>query len=63
MLDTLYDNGSLSFKRILYERAKECAKIAVNEILEDDNDFERDLSISCNHNEYWNEVLTEIENI
>lgn len=33
MLESLYDNGSLSFKRILYDKAKQCALIAVDEIL------------------------------
>lgn len=34
MLDSLYDNGSLSFKKILYPKAKQCAIIAVDEILD-----------------------------
>jgi len=34
MLESLYDNGSLSFKRILYDKAKQCALIAVDEILD-----------------------------
>ena len=33
MLDKLYDNGGLSFKRILYARAKQCALIAVDEMM------------------------------
>lgn len=33
-LDKLYNNGSLSFKRILHSKAIECAIIAVKEILE-----------------------------
>ncbi len=33
ILDKLYNDGSLSFKRILYARAVECAKVTVDEIL------------------------------
>jgi hypothetical protein len=33
MLDKLYDNGSLSFKRILHARAVECAKVLADEML------------------------------
>ena len=34
LLESLYDNGSLSFKRILFEKAKQCALIAVDEVLQ-----------------------------
>lgn len=34
LLESLYDNGSLSFKRILFEKAKQCALIAANEVLQ-----------------------------
>lgn len=33
ILESLYNDGSLSFKRILFERAKEVAKIAVRRII------------------------------
>jgi hypothetical protein len=33
LLESLYDNGSLSFKRILYSKAKQCALIAVEEMI------------------------------
>jgi hypothetical protein len=34
LLESLYDNGSLSFKRILFQKAKQCALIAANEVLQ-----------------------------
>ena len=58
MLESLYDNGSLSFKRILFAKAKQCALIAVDEVLQ----------YSKAHGfieltEYYEEVKKEIENI
>jgi hypothetical protein len=58
MLESLYDNGSLSFKRILFEKAKQCALIAANEVLQ----------YSKAHGfigltEYYEEVKKEIQNI
>ena len=50
LLESLYDNGSLSFKRILFAKAKQCALIAVDEIL----------SIGCVEVPYWHEVKQEI---
>ena len=61
MLESLYDNGSLSFKRILFEKAKQCALIAVDEILSmgimsDSGDWRMAKS-------YWEEVKQEIEKL
>jgi hypothetical protein len=58
MLESLYDNGSLSFKRILFAKAKQCALIAVDEVLQ----------YSKAHGfieltEYYEEVKREIQNI
>jgi hypothetical protein len=53
LLESLYDNGSLSFKRILFAKAKQCALIAVDEIL----------SIGCVEVPYWYEVKQEIEKL
>ena len=58
MLESLYDNGSLSFKRILFAKAKQCALIAVDEVLQ----------YSKAHGfigltEYYEEVKKEIQNI
>jgi hypothetical protein len=53
LLESLYDNGSLSFKRILFGKAKQCALIAVDEIL----------SIQVVKNGYWQEVKQEIEKL
>jgi hypothetical protein len=57
-LDKLYNNGSLSFKRILHSKAIECAIIAVNEIL-NINSVDKDYELS----NYWNEVLEEINKL
>jgi len=62
LLDTLYDNGGLSFKRILYARAIQCALIAVDEIIEEvvnsaDADY---LTLRVL---YWKQVKKEIENL
>jgi hypothetical protein len=55
MLESLYDNGSLSFKRILYDKAKQCAIIAVDEMIDNcENIFDV---------EYWQEVKQEIEKL
>ena len=53
MLESLYDNGSLSFKRILFAKAKQCALIAVDEVL----------NIGCVEVPYWQEVKQEIEKL
>jgi hypothetical protein len=55
MLESLYDNGSLSFKRILYDKAKQCALIAVDELIDNcENIFDV---------EYWQEVKQEIDKL
>ena len=54
MLESLYDNGSLSFKRILYDKAKQCALIAVDEILNGSRLF------YIEDYNYWQEVKQEI---
>ena len=58
MLESLYDNGSLSFKRILFAKAKQCALIAVDEVLQ----------YSKAHGfieltEYYQEIKKEIEKL
>ena len=63
MLESLYDNGSLSFKRILYDKAKQCAIIAVDEIL----DLNLGLS-NCDENnwgieKFYEEVKQKIEKL
>jgi hypothetical protein len=62
ILDKLYNDGSLSFKRILYAKAIECALITVDEIQKLPN-------IGYNHNrdesqyDYWQEVKQQIEKL
>lgn len=65
MLDKLYDNGSLSFKRILHARAVECAKVLVDEILTFIEDADpQSLSYELiGYRDYWRQVKQEIENI
>jgi len=57
MLESLYDNGSLSFKRILYDKAKQCALIAVDEIMSALEYLDDDSEI------FWFEVKKEILNL
>ena len=58
LLESLYDNGGLSFKKILYSKAKQCALIAVDEILA------ADMFIMTEEQEkYWEQVKTEIEKL
>jgi allophanate hydrolase subunit 1 len=68
LLESLYDNGSLSFKRILYQKAKQCAIITVDEMIsqmlslmivfnEDRSEFE---AIEL---DYLNKVKQEIEEL
>jgi hypothetical protein len=59
LLESLYDNGSLSFKRILYSKAKQCALIAVDEIL---NVIDRDMNYQ-NVYSFYLEVKEEIEKL
>lgn len=57
MLESLYDNGSLSFKRILYDKAKQCALIAVDEVLDNLEDHTgKDIK-------FYNQVKNEIEKL
>ena len=61
----LYAHGSESW----YERAKECALVAVDEIMESNADFAFSLNlwgdnqsyVDCEN--YWNEVKTEIQKL
>ena len=68
-LDKLYNNGSLSFKLILHEKAIECAIIAVNEILKIQTlrstkmDAKMDRYSESDSVQYWNEVLEEINKL
>jgi hypothetical protein len=61
MLESLYDNGSLSFKRILYDKAKQCALIAVDEILYVLNEI--DSTEQWNASWFYNEVKQEIDKL
>lgn len=58
MLESLYDNGSLSFKRILYAKAKECALITVDELI-----YSHSQDTTDNQFYYWKEVKQEIEKL
>ena len=68
-LDKLYNNGSLSFKRILHSKAIECAIIAVKEILKIQTlritkmDAKMDRYSESDSVQYWNEVLEEINKL
>ena len=57
LLESLYDNGSLSFKRILFGKAKECALIAVDEII---NIWEYS---DTEEKWWWQQVKQEIEKL
>ena len=64
MLESLYNEGGLSFKRYLNERAKECAKIAVKRIIAASpiyhpNMGNMDLDSA---NDFFEQVLTAIDN-
>ena len=61
MMDMLYDDGSLSFKRILYPRAKQCALVAVDQIIDaiDWHEFE----VPNDQLTYWHKVKQEIEKL
>ena len=58
LLESLYDNGSLSFKRILFAKAKQCAIIAVDEILTADM-----FMMTEEQEKYWEQVKQEIEKL
>jgi hypothetical protein len=62
-LKSLCDDGSLSFKRLLYKYAKKCAIVAVDEILDaitfnmyDEEEYNK-------VNDYWQEVKHELEQL
>jgi hypothetical protein len=57
LLESLYDNGSLSFKRILFEKSKQCALIAVEEII---NIWEYS---DTQEKWWWQQVKQEIEKL
>jgi hypothetical protein len=57
LLESLYDNGSLSFKRILFAKAKQCALIAVDEII---NIWEYS---DTQEKWWWQQVKQEIEKL
>ena len=59
MLESLYDNGSLSFKRILYDKAKQCALIAVDLIIYHNEEDSSNIPLY----EYYKEVKQEIEKL
>ena len=72
LLESLYDNGSLSFKRILYHKAKQCALIAVEEILNEYQSMSDLESILVINNKptfvvhqlvYWMEVKQNIQKL
>jgi hypothetical protein len=59
-LKSLYDDGSLSFKKILYKYAKKCAIVAVDEIIQSHEVWstEQDECLV-----YWHEVKQELEKL
>ena len=64
MLDKLYDNGSLSFKRILHARAVECAKVLADEMLYQYTTSNADLINRLYKSEkvvFWQAVRTELD--
>jgi len=63
LLESLYDNGSLSFKRILYHKAKQCALIAVDEVLDCLNINHDNVYFYNPEYEYYKEVKKEIEEL
>lgn len=63
MLEALYNNGTLSFKRILYPRAKDCAAIAVTNIIAS-NPHSNPLNTEVHSTmQYWMDVKTEISKL
>lgn len=63
VLETLYDNGSLSFKGILYSKAKECALITVKRINEAiDFDWMEVQNLESQHR-YYDDVEQEIKKL
>jgi hypothetical protein len=63
-------NYQLKCKSLNYDEAKQCAIIAVDEIIKalenellDLYDTARDCPINKKHNQYWEQVKTEIENL
>lgn len=64
MLDKLYDNGSLSFKRILHARAVECAKVLADEMLDQYTTLNAELINGLYRGEkvvFWQTVRTELD--
>jgi hypothetical protein len=62
-LKSLYDDGSLSFKKILYKYAKKCAIVAVDEII-NANPHSNPLNTNAYSTmNYWQEVKHEIEKL
>jgi hypothetical protein len=62
MLDTLYDNGGLSFKRILYGKAVQCALVAIDAILDGLSTIPYGIQY-LSARDYYQEVKEEIEKI
>jgi hypothetical protein len=60
ILDKLYNDGSLSFKRILYAKAIECALITVDEII---NTGLLEGTTTGVLKKYWKEVKQEIKKL
>lgn len=64
MLDKLYDNGGLSFKRILHARAVECAKVLADEMLYPYTTLNAELINGIYRSEkvvFWQAVRTELD--
>lgn len=64
MLDKLYDNGGLSFKRILHTRVVECAKVLVDEMLHQYATSNAELINGFYRSEkvvFWQAVRTELD--
>ena len=63
-LDKLYNNGELSFKRILHAKAVECAKIFADEMLFQYSTLNADLIngiYRCEKIVFWQSVRRELD--
>ena len=61
-MDVITTRGDLSWKYDNWEQAKQCALIAVDEILDDDM-YDMSQELFENRINYWQQVKQEIENL
>lgn len=61
MLDKLYANGSLSFKRILHAKAVECAIVTADEMIKIGWNLPHYDNLTGE--EYWSKVKAELQGI